>query len=230
MSNPVDSARPTTSVSSAATTHNINVGSPIYGDLLLVLWRAAAAPGTVTFTGYTPLNGASGDSSDASDDSTFIFYRRAIGTEGTTDPLTTQNSVKSAAICWVIKNAQTPTIQAPERSTVMVFTTSANAANPTVVTPTGGSKTYLFIAVAGIDQESTTFSALTNYVNLVNANSGTTGSVATNCIIGGGTRQLTASSEDPGAFTHGAAATGGCSYVIAIHPPDYTKTGAGVVL
>ena len=86
MAAPVDSARVATN-SLTGTPYTINVGSPVAGTLLLVLVRFAGAVGTITFTGYTALNGAGGDASDASDDVTIIFYRWADGTEGASDSL-----------------------------------------------------------------------------------------------------------------------------------------------
>jgi hypothetical protein len=216
MASPVDSARQATNVTAAANSHNINVGSPVSGTLLIVLVRFPGAPGAVTFTGYTQL---AADTSDASDDDTRLYYRLADGNEGATDVLTTGNSVKLAAICWEITLAENPATQAPQLSTVAVGTTTANTANPTGVTPTGGSKDYLFLAVAAQDGEVGAYTAApTNYLNLVTANCGTGGVPASNCYMGGASRQLTAASEDPGAFTHGAATTGWTAWTIAIHP------------
>lgn len=230
MAFPVDAARAGTNFTSAATSFAVNVNSPAASDLLIVLIRFAGAPGTITFTGYTPL--VAGDSSDASDDTTCVFWRHADGAEGATDTVTTVNSVKAASICWRITGADDPATQAPEISTVAVGTTTANTCNPTAVTPTGGSKDYLFLALGAQDGEVGAFTAApTNYnTNLVVANSGTAGLPATNCQMGGGTRQLTAASDDPGAFTHGAAAAGWTAYTVAVHPvppQTYTKAGYG---
>ena len=217
MASPVDSARVGTNVTSASTTHNVNVGSPAAGTLLIVWARFAAAPGTITFTGYTQL---ALDSSDASDDTSVVFYRLADGTEGATDTCSPTNSVKAGYICWEITGAIDPATQAPEISTVAVGTTTANTCDPGTVTPTGGSKDYLFLALGAEDGEVGAFTgAPTNYSNLATANSGTGGLPATNCLMGGASRQLTASSENPGAFTHAAAVTGWTAFTVAIHPP-----------
>jgi hypothetical protein len=220
---PVDSARQGTNITTAGTSHAINVGSPAAGTLLIVAIRAAADPSSFTFTGYTFF---AGDAGDASDDQMAFYYRWADGTEGATDTLATTNPVKLAAICWEITGAANPASRAPEASAVAFFTTSANTADPPSISPTGGSKEYLFLAVAGQDGEVGAYTAFpTNYANLITANSGTTGAAATNCYMGGASRQLTAASENPGAFTHGAATTGGMAWTIAIHPPVYVKTG-----
>lgn len=218
MASPVDSARQATNITTAGTSHAINVGSPTAGTLLIVFVRFAGAPGAVTFTGYTQL---ASDSSDASDDTTSVYYRQADGTEGATDTLTTGNSVKLAAIGWEITGAADPGVQAPQISTVAVGTTTADTANPTAVTPTGGSKDYLFLAIAGQDGEVGAYTAApTNYVNLQAANSGTGGVASSNCYMGGASRQLTAASDDPGVFTHGAATTGWTAWTVAIYPQE----------
>lgn len=218
MASPVDSARQGTNVTTAATTHNVNVGSPAGGVLLIVMGRFPAAPGAVTFTGYTAIAGLDPNTADASDDSTFVWYRVADGTEGATDPCNPTNSVKGAYLCWEITGAEDPTVQAPEVGTIATGTTTANS-NPGATTPTGGSKDYLFLAMEAHDGEGSAATvAPTNYSNLVTANSGTGGAVATNCIMGGASRQLTASTEDPGAFTNAAPATGWTAFTIAIHP------------
>lgn len=218
MAAPVDSARQNTNITTAGTSHAINVGSPVAGTLLIVFVRFAGAPGTVTFTGYTQL---ASDTSDASDDQTMIFYRDANGTEGATDTLTTGNSIKLAAICWEITDAETGSRSAPVVSTVAVGTTTADTANPNSAAPTGGSQDTLYLALMGLDGEGNAPSAApTNYSNLVTATSGTGGAVATNCSVGGGSRQISASSsDDPGAFTHAAANAGWTAYTLAIHGP-----------
>lgn len=119
MASPVDSARQGTNIATAATSHAINVGSPVAGTLLIVFVRFAAAPGTVTFTGYTQL---AANTSDASDDDSRIYYRWADGAEGATDTLATTNSVKLAAICWEITGAANPATTAPSVSAAVVGT------------------------------------------------------------------------------------------------------------
>jgi hypothetical protein len=215
MAAPSDAARQATSISTAATSHAINVGSPSAGTLLIVFVRYAGAPGTVTFTGYTQL---ASDSSDASDDTTAVYYRWADGSEGASDTLSTANSIKLGAICWEITGAENPSFSAPTISTVAVGTTTANTANPSSVAPAGAPQDTLYLALAGGDGEVGAYTAFpTNYANLVTANSGTGGAASSNVFIGGASRALTASSsEDPGAFTHGAHTTGWTAYTVAI--------------
>ncbi len=235
MAAPTDSARVGTNVATAAATWNINVGSPAAGTLLVVVVRCSGDPGAVTFTGYTAL--VSGEQSDATDDRTFIYVRLADGTEGATDVWDPTNSVKGSAICWEVTGADDPAIIAPTVSTVAVGTTAANSANPDTATPTGAPVDTLYIATAGGDGEVGAYTAApTNYANLVTANSGTGGAAASNCFMGGASRQIAASSSDnPGAFTHGAHTTGWTAFTIAITktpafinavPGSYAVTGA----
>lgn len=214
MSAPIDFARVATQIATAGTSHAINVGTPDASTLLIVFVRFAAAPGTVGFTGYTQL---AADTTDASDDETRVYYRFADGAEGATDTLTTVNSVKLGAICWRVLGAESPTVSAPVISTVAIGTTTLNTANPATVTPAGSPRDTLYIALAGGDGEATYTVAPTNYTNLVTSDSGTAGAVATNCFMGGASRQILAStSDDPGVFTHPAHTTGWAAYTIAI--------------
>ncbi len=218
MAAPVDSARIGTNVSTAATSFNINVGSPVAGTLLIVFVRFAGNPGTVTFTGYGTLAQAD---LDAADDTTGIYYKLADGTEGASDVLGTTNSVKLAAISWEVTGAQDPGVDAPIVSTAATGTTAANSANPGSVAPFSPPQDTLYIAMAGGDGEVGAYTASpTNYSTVTAANSGTGGVAASNVFIGAGSRQITASSsDDPGVFTHAAHTTGWTAYTIAIRPP-----------
>jgi len=220
MSSPIDLSRVATN-SLTGTTFAVNVGSPDPFKLLIVMVRWAGAPGTLGFTGYTSLNGASGDASDASDDSTLIVYRWTDGTEGATDNFTATNSVKGCALAWQIEGAANPAQFAPEISTVAVGTTAINTANPGSRAVTGGPKDVLYLALCAMDGEANSPTvAPTNYTNLTTANSGTAGLPATNCTMAGGSRAiLNSNSDDPGVFTHAAAAAGWTAYTVAIRPP-----------
>lgn len=222
MAAPSDSARQGTNITTAATSHAINVGSPVAGTLLIVFVRYAAAPGAITFTGYTEL--VAGDSSDATDDTTSIYYRWADGAEGATDTLGTANSVKLGAISWEVTGAEHPLNIAPAVSAVAVGTTAANSANPNSAVPGSAPADTLYIAMAGGDGEVGAYTAFpTNYANLTTANSGTGGNPNTNVFMGGATRALTASSsEDAGAFTHAAHTTGWTAYTVAVRAPALT--------
>lgn len=219
MAAPTDSARQGTNITTAGTSHAINVGSPTAGTLLIVLLRYMAAPGAITFVSTNgPYISLVTDSSDATDDTTQIFYRMADGNEGATDTLTTGNSIKLAAICWEVTGAANA---APEISTVNVGTTAANSAQSNNVVPAGPPQDTLYISMMGLDGEGNAPTVQpASYSNLVTANSGTGGLPATNGSVGGGSRQINASSgDDAGVFTHAAATTGWTAYAIAMKAP-----------
>lgn len=215
MASPVDAARAATNVSTAATPWTVTLPAGVAaGDLLIAFFRGST--NTITsFTGWTQL---ALDSSDATDDQTGVYWRASDGADPVSIAWTA--NTKGAVITWRITGAADPAVRAPEISAVAVGTTVANTCQPNTVTPTGGSKDYLFLVCGGEDGEVGAFTgAPTNYVNLQAANSGTGGAAASNVLMGGASRQLTAASASPGAFTHGAATTGWTAFAVAVHPP-----------
>lgn len=233
MASPVDAQRDEiNSSSSAITSANLSIPAALLtmqaGELTVTLLRWASTPGTVTFTNFTQLVS---DASDATDDTTAVYYRYWTASTDVTGgvPISWTTSAKYCAITWRITGAANPATRAPEISTVAVGTTAANTANPGSVSGTGGSKDYLFLALMGLDGEGNRPTGVpTNYTNLAWNSTGTTGAVATNCSIGGGSRQLTAASDDPGVFTHPAATTGWTAWTVVIHPPTTAAPGAAI--
>ena len=223
MAFPVDSARQGTNITTAATSHTINVGSPVSGTLLIVLVCFPSAPGTVTFTGYTLLSSFIA----WTDEVLHVYYRQADGTEGATDALSTTSSVKLCAISWEITGAANPATQAPQVSTSSIGSGgSVMQSNP--ITPTGGAKDYLFMSLGLVSGETSFPTAQpASYANLVTANSGTGGAATTNCIGCGATRQANTATETPGPFTHPLGDVG--AITVAVHPPagatTHTKAG-----
>lgn len=217
MASPVDSARPTTSVSSGATSANVSTGSPAVNNLLVVAARWAGSMSAPVFSGFNTL--LSLNTSDASDDSFAVFWKVATGSEGADEALSWTTAIKGCMICWVITGADTS--RTPGISTVSTFTTTANTANTNSANVAGGSRDALYLSIIGWDGETAAATALTNYTNIVNANSGTSGAVGTNCHLAGASRQISASSsDDPGAWTHPAANSAGMGVTVAIGAPD----------
>jgi hypothetical protein len=215
---PTDSARVVTNITTAATSHNVNVGSPVAGTLLIVAVRFTVDPGVVVFTGYTAFAGPA--STDASSGFTTIFYRWADGTEGATDVCAPTNSTKAAYLSWEITGAEDPASLPPAASTVAIGTTTANTANPTSVSAPNAPQDTLYLAIMTMDGETNTPTASpTSYSAITVANSGTGGATTANGFVAGGSRALTASSsEDPGAFTHPGAVSGWSAFAVAIPP------------
>ena len=168
------------------------------GETLIVLHRSAVGTAAHGYPGgWTVLFNSD---ADASDDRISCAWRKADGSEGASITIT-QTSSKFASIAYRISGAEDPTVQAPEFATLIIGTDAAP--DPGTVTPTGGSKDYLFLWLGGWEGEQTSPPAgnPTNYSNPIGANSGTGGAIATNCRVAGAQRQLTAASEDPPSWT-----------------------------
>jgi len=178
-------------------------------DLLIAFGRTGGAQ---TFNLPTDWNWAiQNNVADATDDASSVIWRIAAG--GDTLSWDLSGSAKGAVITYRITGHNFGLAAVPTPTT---FTTTLNTCDP----PATGALTlddYLVIEFGGMDGETQTFSASTNYVGILNANSGTGGLPATNCRIGAATRQLLGiTSEDPGIMNAAAAQTGGLAITIAI--------------
>jgi hypothetical protein len=215
VASPVDAGRVATNVATAIDPWSITLPASSAGELLVALLRTGAADATGAITGWAVLVN---DSSDAGAGNVYVMYRWADGTEGVSASVEWSATRKGGAVVWRITGAENPATQAPEQVGAN-YTTTANTADPPSISPTGGSKDYLFLALGAQDGEVGAFTASpASYSTITAANSGTGGTPGTNVQIGGASRQLTSASENPGVFTHAAAATGGRAITLAIHP------------
>ena len=223
MAFPSIAATSTTLRSVAETTSPVNLPTGIVsGNLLLVFVRAAAAGAVGWPAGWTELFE---DASDASDDVTALAWRKADGTEGATIDVT-HGSAKLAALSWRITGAEDPAIQAPQFSTVATGTSTAPDSSS--LSPTGGAKDYLWLALAAYEgEQSLTPTYPTNYSsNQLTVGTGTGGAIATNCRVSGSNRTNNAASEDPGAYTI-SVSDDWSAWTVAIHPfSGYVLTAA----
>jgi len=203
---------------SAATSHNITLPPTVSpGALLIVIGRVAAAGAVGLPAGWTVVQ----DSSDASDDVSFWAYMNtlAIGNEDGTTIACTHGSAKMVAAAVSYTGAEDPAIQPPQASTVAVGTGSNPG--PTIVTPTGGAKNYLWVAIGMADGEHTSppTTIPVNYANSAGWSTGTAGAVGINATLYLANRALNAASEDAGTWTTSVAVnTGWTSWCLAIHP------------
>src|SRR5580765_6975366 len=232
MAAPVDANRLATAFAALSTWTVPFPSGVVSGDLLICFVRTGAAAtltGGVAPSGWQFIPNLAGDTGDATDDLTSVFCRRADRTEGTSVNVSFSTAIKGAAIVWRITGAANPATRMPEASIPQYFTTTANTGNPAAISPTGGSKTYLFLACLAIGGNTVTGSAPpTGYssgAGFANAVS-TGGSAATNAGVCGCSKAATTATEDPGVFTHPAASVGGTAFVIAIHPAAPTSFGA----
>lgn len=178
-------------VTTAGTSHTVNLpGSIAAGDLLIVLFGHAAAATLNSLTGWNELV------DDGVANGIGVLWRRADGTEGSTISVGTSASTKSCHISYRISGANNTS--APAVSTVTTGT--SNAPDPGNCNP-GTSKDRLWITFfvqAGEEADDNTWTnnAATNYGSLLQKTTGTGGLPATNCSIASCVRTLTASSED----------------------------------
>lgn len=213
-----------TAVSTAGTSHVINLPSLAAGNLCIILLNRGVGAGTFnTLSGWTELL------DEATVNGMTIWYRLCDGSEGATVTFTSTGSTRSAALAYEISGAADPAVQAPQLSTIAVNTnTSPNA---TTCTPTGGAKDYLWISFFGCGGEEadddtwcTAAPATPSaFSNLVQKACGIAGS-SLGGIIAAAQLASNASSMDAGAFTL-AASLSWRAYTMAIHPASDPPVG-----
>jgi len=188
--------------------HFIQLPSGIVSGNLLIAIFQMTTPRTVTWpSGWTQFFTLTGL---ASFGKIAIAYRQADGTEGTNIQVTTNLTTRSAHNAYRISSAANPASQVPEAAGVSQA--GDFAPNPPSLTPTGGAKDYLWLAVAGIGGDDNILTPPTSYTNLIATNISVNGPSA-----GSARRQLNAASENPGTFTDDNGLTW-IGVTVAIHP------------
>lgn len=215
-----------TAVSSAGTSHVINLPASIAaGDLLLLVLAKGSVAATVN---------AHADWSELLDENAatgfYIAYRWATGSEGATTTLVTSASTRSATVVYRISGAENPATQAPQIGTTA--TGSSVNPDPPAVTPTGGAKDYLWIAALTrggeeADDDTWVTSAPSTFTGLLQKACGVAGTNLAGMVA---TAQLAsnAASLNPGTFT---IATGAWrAQTVAVHPRSaVTHSGASAL-
>jgi hypothetical protein len=234
VASPVDAGRTTSGQPGSTAAQNKVCPLPATigaGDLLIMTLRSAGADTHTTPAGWTALVLNNQADASTANQTTSIFYKLATGAEGANVTVTCTTNLKFATIARRITGAADPTTQPPQLSTIAVATT-ATSINPTVVTPTGGSKDYLFLWIGCWDGEQSNppAAAPTGYTNVVWANTGTGGATTTNCQVVGYSRQATVALEDAPALTISAAPSGSSAWTMAIHPAVPQALFEGIVL
>ncbi len=195
-----------------ATTLTVTLtGTPASGDLYVVFLQSQT--NTVTWSQNT---GTTGWVELADTNGQAIFYKQ-IGASEPNPTFIQSQSTRSGYGVLQITGHENPATQAPEVGTQSTGTGSAP--NPPSITPTGGSKDYLFIAVGGNNDARRNYTvAPTNYTNLnaFNTSGGPNGGAGATA-----ERELTASTENPDTFTMDGSATW-FSNIIAVHPEAST--------
>jgi len=216
MAFPVVEATAESATITAGTNHVVTLPSGIVsGDLLIIVLDKGSTSATVNdHADWTELL------DEASANGLYIAYRRATG--GESNPtLVTSASTRSAEITYRISGAINPATQAPETGTTATGTSVSP--NPPALTPTGGAKSYLWIALfggAGEEADDDTWSdtpptsflpspPLQKACGIVGTNLG--GKIAA------ASYAANAASQDPGTFAQDVS-TAWRAQTIAIHP------------
>jgi len=210
----------------ASTSHTVNLPSGIQaGDTLVVLFGHKDSANGASFpAGWTEFFEALNTA--GSTIGLTGAWRKADGGEGASITVTTVASGRMAYASYRINGAADPTVTPPQAATG----TANNTANPDPpnLTPTGGAKDYLWLAIFASSHGRITSTLPTNFTDNVGDgdNSGTAARVG----VGSGKRAFNAASLDPGTFTTTAGSVEEVAFAtIAIHPSgaaSYTLTAA----
>jgi hypothetical protein len=148
----------TSGESTDTTTHTVSLPTGVSGGDLLIVFFACDANETVT---WPTADGWSSIFHQTNNVTLDIGYKIADGTEGSTITVSTGSIEQSAHISYRITGYDSD--RAPEVSTGA--TGNSTAPNPDSLTPTGGAKDYLWIAVEGNDNESAATGYPGSYTN-----------------------------------------------------------------
>jgi hypothetical protein len=193
----------TSGETSDVTSHTVNLPANISaGDLLIVFFSCDGST-TVTWP-----DGWASIFHQTNSSTLDVGYKIADGTEGAAITVTTGAAEQSAHISYRITGNHRSA--APQASTGA--TGNSTAPDPDSLTPTGGAKDYLWIAVEGNDNTSAASAYPGNYTNGQTNAVGDAGGVN----IAVARRELNASSEDPAAFTIAREKYVACT--VAVYP------------
>lgn len=183
------------------------------GDLLIVTVEVRNAGTWTKPTGWTDISTLSQTGGGGGVGKLNGFYKIADGSEGATTPTWTA-SISTTAIWQVIRVTSWHGTTPPE-----ALTSSGDASNadPPNLTPSWGADDTLWLAIAGHTAgSSAAFTAApTNYTAFQNDGTSTGGSAVS---LASATRNLNASSEDPGTFTAGGSNRFWTAATLAIRP------------
>ncbi len=182
-----------------------------YGDVLLAVHRETAGSGTFTWpAGWSEL---ADSTADGSVDSATIGWRSVSFDSNETNRIGLSYSATLDAgvgVCWHFRNAGTPVVSS-------VVSANTAAMDPPNLAPGLGTLNFLWIALATCERNRTSWSYPTNYSLNQGNTGGGVGLTNTFAHLGWAMRELSASSENPGAFSV-AEAEDSMSWTIAIPP------------
>lgn len=191
----------------ANTTHTVNLPPNISSGDLLLIFFATDGDNTVTdWNGFTEL----GSESNLTQNFFAIAYKNASGSEGGTIVITTSVSEPSSHVTYRITGWDSG--QIPQVSTVAEGTN--NLPDPTILTPTGGAKDYLWIHAAGWDRNRTISAWNANFTL---SRLYISGGGAGDCSVGISARNENVDSKNPNSITINTGDTW-CAWTVVVHP------------
>jgi len=182
----IESTAVYTSAGTAVTTAPVTMPSNIItGDLLIMVVKIGSTGTATTPTGWTLL------SSRSSTGNSYIYYKISDGTESATVNVTV-STAHASAITYRISNYE----GTPEASFA-----ATNVNDPPSLTTSWSSTKNLFIAACTTRQSNNAFTAApTGYSNLKTIGDPSTGTT-THVRLATATKEVNATTDDPGAFT-----------------------------
>lgn len=204
-----------TAVSTASTSHVVNLPTGTTGNLLLAIMSKGSAgtnPAVDALAGWNELL------DEAQTLGLYIAWRTADGTEGATTTFTISSATRGAWIVYEISGHIDPGTQAPQIGTTA--TGSSTTPDPPSVSVTGGSKDILTIACFGrsgeeADDDTWVTSAPSGFGGLLQKACGVAGTNLAGIVATAHLAETTATAN-PGTFT---AATGAWrAQTIVVHP------------
>jgi cellulose synthase/poly-beta-1,6-N-acetylglucosamine synthase-like glycosyltransferase/CheY-like chemotaxis protein len=211
----------TSNTTTVSTSHTLSLPTGISsGDLLIAMLSGYIGSGSTSVDISWPSGWTEFFEEDATSGSLHLAvagaYRQANGSEGASITVTTNVSVLAAHNAYRITGAADPSSQPPEAATANFTDSSGTTVDPPSLSPTGGAKDYLWIAVASWRRTGRTLTGTpTNYTDTVSIDS--TG-YSNGLWLASVRRQLNAASEDPGVFTLSSNSERRVGVTIAVHP------------
>lgn len=204
-----------TAVSTASTSHVVNLPTGTTGNLLLAIMSKGSAGTTPTVDALAGWNELLDEAQTLG---LYIAWRTADGTEGATTTFTISSATRGAWIVYEISGHVDPGTQAPQIGTTA--TGSSTTPDPPSVSVTGGSKDILTIACFGrageeADDDTWVTAAPSGFGGLLQKACGVAGTNLAGMVATAHLAETTATAN-PGTFT---CATGAWrAQTIVVHP------------
>lgn len=188
----------TTAIIAAGLTYRVNVPTLDLqsGDLLIAAIRSVAGAGAWSWpSGWTELVDSTADGSVDSLGVAYRFVSFDADEDGNMSPSLSGGNQAAPAVCWCFRDAGTPQVSS-------VVSASTNVPNPPSLTPAGGAKNYLWMALTSGEGTRTVSAYPTNYsLYQLDYTTGTGGGGNAEASIHAAFRENNTATEDPGAFT-----------------------------